>query len=139
MTRLEELQKMLLSGNLSRRDFIARAAALGVTATLPQSFFSSAVFAKEPQPQRGGRLRIGLSGGSTTDSLDPAAIFDMMSQVLIYGQLGNSLVEIDHQNKPAPELAESWESSPDAKTWTFKLRQGVEFHNGKTMDADDVI
>ena len=37
------------------------------------------------------------------------------------------------------ELAESWEASADAATWTFKLRSGVEFHNGKTMTAEDVI
>ena len=51
----------------------------------------------------------------------------------------NCLVEIDHQGNPIPELAESWEASKDAATWTFKLRQGVEFHNGKTMTAEDVI
>jgi peptide/nickel transport system substrate-binding protein len=62
-----------------------------------------------------------------------------MMQLVIYGQLANSLVEIDHENRPVPELAESWEASPDAKQWTFKLRKGVEFHNGKTMDADDVV
>jgi peptide/nickel transport system substrate-binding protein len=38
-----------------------------------------------------------------------------------------------------PELAESWEATPDAKKWIFKLRKGVEFHDGKSMDADDVI
>ena len=37
------------------------------------------------------------------------------------------------------ELAESWTASDDATQWTFKLRSGVEFHNGKTMDADDVV
>jgi peptide/nickel transport system substrate-binding protein len=36
-------------------------------------------------------------------------------------------------------LAKSWESSADARNWTFKLRQGVQFHNGKTMDAQDVV
>lgn len=38
-----------------------------------------------------------------------------------------------------PELAESWEASKDAKTWTFHLRKGVEFHNGKTLTARDVV
>ena len=90
-------------------------------------------------PKRGGRLRIGISGGSTTDSLDPALILDMMMQVFIAGSLGNCLVEIDANGNTAPELAESWESSPDAKKWIFKLRRGVTFHNGKTIDADDVI
>jgi peptide/nickel transport system substrate-binding protein len=133
------LQKLFVEGKISRREFIAQAAALGATAAFSQSFLASDVFAKSSEPRRGGRLRIGISGGSTTDSIDPAASTDMMNQIIINGQLGNSLVEIDHNNKPIPELAESWDSSPDAKIWNFKLRKGVEFHNGKTMDADDVI
>jgi peptide/nickel transport system substrate-binding protein len=47
--------------------------------------------------------------------------------------------EIDHEFKPIPELAESWEASPDAKIWTFRLRKGVEFHNGKSLTAEDVL
>src|SRR6516225_4653305 len=38
-----------------------------------------------------------------------------------------------------PDLAASWESSDDLKTWTFHLRQGVKFHDGKTLDANDVV
>ncbi|MCP3887815.1 MAG: ABC transporter substrate-binding protein [Desulfobulbaceae bacterium] len=139
MIDLELLRKLFSEGKVSRRDFIAQATALGATAALSQSIFATNSFAATPKPQHGGRLRIGISGGSTTDTIDPAASTDMMNQVIINGQLGNSLVEIDHENKPIPELAESWDSSPDAKVWNFKLRKGVEFHNGKTMDADDVI
>ena len=51
----------------------------------------------------------------------------------------NQLTEIDAEGNLAPQLAESWEASDDAVTWTFKLRQGVEFHNGKPLDAEDVI
>jgi peptide/nickel transport system substrate-binding protein len=116
---------------------MARTAALGLTAVIGPALLSGPVAASEPN--RGGRLRIGISGGSTTDSLDPAAITDLMMQVFLYGACGNSLVEIDQNNQAAPELAESWEASPDAKQWVFKLRKGVEFHNGKTLDADDVI
>ncbi|PHR30256.1 MAG: peptide ABC transporter substrate-binding protein [Desulfotalea sp.] len=139
MIDVELLKRLFSEGKVSRREFIAQTAALGATAALSQSILATNVFAASSEPRRGGRLRIGLSGGSTTDTIDPAASNDMMNQVLINGQLGNCLVEIDHENKPIPELAESWDSSPDTKIWNFKLRKGVEFHNGKTMDADDVI
>ena len=37
------------------------------------------------------------------------------------------------------DVAESFEASPDAKTWVFNLRKGVEFHSGKSFDAEDVV
>lgn len=137
MSNLENLEQLFRLGKITRREFIERTAALGLAAATSSLFFST--HAQAAVPKKGGRLRMGLSGGSTTDSLDPATNTDMMMQVVICGQLGNSLVEINHKSEPVPELAESWESSADAKTWTFKLRKGVEFHNGKTLDADDVI
>jgi peptide/nickel transport system substrate-binding protein len=137
MSVLKTLEELFLRGAISRREFISRAAALGLLAAVSPSLLPNPAAAETPK--KGGRLKMGISGGSTTDSLDPAAITDIMMQLVIYGQLANSLVEIDHENKPVPELAESWEASPDARQWTFKLRKGVEFHNGKTMDADDVI
>ena len=63
---------------------------------------------------------------------------DIMAQ-LVSQQVRNQLVVIDEKGSAAPELAENWEATPDAKQWTFNLRKGVEFHNGKTVDADDVI
>ncbi len=89
-------------------------------------------------PKKGGRLRLALGQGATTDMLDPATITDTYMQMVNYG-LRNCLTEINAQGKLGPELAESWEVSADAATWRFKLRKGVEFHNGKTLDADDVI
>ena len=63
-----------------------------------------------------------------------------------WGQMGNTarhviepLVRIDSANRARPHLAESWQASPDLKTWTFKLRQGVKWSNGDTFGADDVI
>ena len=55
------------------------------------------------------------------------------------GFLRNPLVEIDSKGNAIPDLAESFEAEPGAKTWIFNLRKGVEFSNGKTVDADDVI
>ena len=70
--------------------------------------------------------------------MDPGTLTSNMNQNVNW-QIRNSLVEIDHEFNAIPELAESWDSTPDAKVWTFKLRKGVEFHNGKTMTAEDVI
>src|SRR5262249_9099520 len=50
----------------------------------------------------------------------------------------NRLVEWGADGKLEPSLAESWTTSADGKTWTFKLRQGVKFHNGREFVADDV-
>ena len=137
MPRLKKLERMLSEGSISRREFIACVSAAGLTAVISPALLP--VKAKAATPQRGGRLRLGLNGGATSDTLDPGIQLAMMPQVLVYGTLANSLVEIDANGQPLPELAESWESTTDAKKWVFKLRRGVEFHNGKSMDADDVI
>jgi peptide/nickel transport system substrate-binding protein len=137
MNQLRELEKLLTQGKITRREFLARVSALGLMAAVSPMVLNG--LAHAATPKRGGRLKLGLAGGSTTDSLDPATITDIMMQVINQGQIRNTLVEIDNNSQPIPELAESWEATPDAKQWIFKLRQGVEFHNGKTMDADDVI
>jgi peptide/nickel transport system substrate-binding protein len=89
-------------------------------------------------PRRGGTLRVGCSGGSTTDSADPVMITDtvgIQESFMTYGYL----VETDRQRKAIPDLAESWEPNAKATQWVFNLRQGVEFHDGRTMTSADVI
>lgn len=137
MKTLQGLEKLFKTGAISRREFIARASALGFSVALSPMLFGGT--SRAATPKKGGQLKIGASGCSTTDNLDPAIIDTFFLQLMQQGQLRNNLVEIDHEGKAIPELAESWDASPDAKVWTFKLRKGVEFHNGKTMGADDVI
>jgi peptide/nickel transport system substrate-binding protein len=119
---------------MTRREVLAAGAAAGALAAGLSTLPGRALAA----PKKGGRLRLGIGQGATTDSLDPATITDTYMQVVNYG-LRNCLTEINGEGKLVPELAESWEPSSDAATWRFKLRKGVEFHNGKTMDAQDVI
>ena len=90
-------------------------------------------------PKKGGRLRVAITGGGTGDVLDPAQTLDSYMINVSFGQLRNCLTEIDSDGSLIGELAESWTASDDASVWTFKLRQGVEFHNGKTLDAEDVV
>ena len=51
----------------------------------------------------------------------------------------DGLTRIDLDFNPSPGLAESWESNDDGSVWEFRLRNGVEFHDGKTLTADDVV
>jgi len=136
MDKLTELKTAYAAGTISRRSFMARAAALGAVTAAGVPMLSGKGFAATPQ--KGGHIKIGLGSGSTSDNMDPATITDTYMQVVNYG-LRNNLTEVATNGELIGELAESYEPSPDAKVWTFKLRQGVEFHNGKTMTADDVI
>jgi len=136
MLNFDELKKLFEQGRINRREFLIRASALGITATLYPTLFTSQAHASTPK--KGGRFRLGLYGGMTTDSLEPGMGIDVFPRNISW-QIRNCLTEIDHKAEPIPELAESWEFSGDAKEWIFKLRKGVEFHNGKTMDATDVV
>ena len=109
---------------------------LGVAALVSPALLGTS--AQAATPKKGGTLKVAVQGGATSDSLDPATITQSMTQLMGY-LFRNNLVEISPDMTPVPELAESWESTPDAKQWIFRLRKGVEFHNGKIMDAEDVL
>jgi peptide/nickel transport system substrate-binding protein len=81
-------------------------------------------------------LRIGISTSLAT--LDP--MMTTTGDEYIYDNIVfNGLTRMDETLAVKPDLAESWSHSPDVKTWTFKLRSGVKFHNGDTLMADDVV
>ncbi|MEO0620189.1 MAG: ABC transporter substrate-binding protein [Pseudomonadota bacterium] len=135
MNHVDDLLKGLKAGRMSRRDFMQGALALGVTAHAATMMADQALAA----PKRGGNMRLGLAGGSTTDQWDGATHSDSVMIMIGHGGVFDCLTEVTADGQLVGELAESWEASPDAKTWTFKLRKGVTFHNGKSFGADDVI
>ncbi|MEZ5776398.1 MAG: ABC transporter substrate-binding protein [Hyphomicrobiaceae bacterium] len=89
-------------------------------------------------PKRGGHVRLGIGDGHTTDSLDPTTTENSYMDILNHS-VRSYLAEIGPDGKAVPELAESWEATNGARKWAFRLRKGVEFHNGKTLTADDVV
>ena len=133
---LDYLSRRVVAGKLSRRDFLGRAAALGVTAPFANSLLSSA--AKAAGPMKGGIIKAGMQGGEATNSLDPASF---LSQVpFTFGKSwGEYLVALTPEGGLENRIAEEIGASDDAKEWTFKIRDGIEFHNGKTVTADDVL
>lgn len=136
MTNFVDLENLLNQGKITRREFVNKITAIGLTAAISPALLTA--HARASTPKKGGRFRIGMAGGNLVDTLDPQT-FNSAMPMLINWQLRNCLVEINADNEAVPELAESWEARPGAKEWVFRLRKGVEFHNGKTMTAEDVI
>lgn len=133
---ISELKKKLLAGTIDRRQFVTGLIAAGVAIPTALSM-QNAVLASTPK--KGGRLRQGFSAGSTTESLDALTSSGSVVELCNNWCWGNNLTEIQPDGSIAPELAESIESSAGAKTWVFKLRKGVTFHNGKPLTPEDVI
>jgi peptide/nickel transport system substrate-binding protein len=89
-------------------------------------------------PRPGGRLRVGVVGGSAKDSLNahgPVTHPDEARVINLY----DTLTCYDESYKIQMALAESVEPSADAKKWRVRLKDGIEFHNGKTVTAEDVV
>ncbi|WP_299964794.1 ABC transporter substrate-binding protein [uncultured Roseobacter sp.] len=91
-----------------------------------------------PAPQRGGRLRMALSGAARDDTFDPRAAQGLFMQVAMAGAAFDTLTEIAADGTLRGELATGWRGNPQADVWTLDLRRDVLFHNGKTLVAEDV-
>jgi oligopeptide transport system substrate-binding protein len=97
---------------------------------------------REPSPERtptpviGGTYRRPLADDPS--SLDPARIVDSYG-VSVANQIFDGLVEFDSHLNVVPALAQAWSASRDGLVWTFHLRKGVQFHNGREMNAEDVV
>lgn len=128
---------------MNRRDFLKVATsataisgwALAGCAALP---IGSPAPTPSPSPtaQAGGTLRVAFPG--VPKQLDPA-LYTVIEEQQLGFALFDALVWIDAKLAPQPLLAESWESTPDLLHWTFKLREGVKFHHGTALTAEDVI
>ena len=121
---------------LSRRNFMQIAIAAGLSVPAATKLWTTEVQAATPK--KGGTFRVAFREYNTTDTLDPAranGIFTIQSPHICR----TYLTEITSENKVGPDSAESWEASPDAKVWRFKLAKGQEFHNGKALTPADVI
>lgn len=135
---LPDLYRMVLDGRLDRREFLKRAGALGLGAAAAGLLAMPAEPGWAAQPKRGGRLRAAMGQHGPDDTLDPAKSKAGIDYARIY-QIYNPLVDLDGRLRPQPALATHWEPNSDATQWVFKLRKGVEFHNGKSFTAADVV
>lgn len=132
----------LIAGRVSRREFIRYASVIGFS--IPAlAVVLEACSTSSPTPTAGGNIRRGgrLNVGNTTPAgaMDPILTNDL-GRLTIIGQVGEYLAFSDKDLKLRPVLATSWTPNSDGSVWTFKIRQGVKFNDGKTpMTADDVV
>ena len=97
--------------------------------------FFSGISCRQSMPKKEGFLYLRLNTNPTT--LDPALVVDVTG-ASIAAKIFNGLVRFDHDLNLRPDIAERWEISPDGKTYTFFLQQGILFSNGREVTADDV-
>ena len=116
---------------------ITRRHALGLlgVSTLALTTGLRPAVAQDQQPVSGGVLRVAFSADPA--GFDPAVGPSGMSHVVIE-QVYSTLMSLDPDAVPYPDLAESYEMSEEGLSYTFKLRQGVKFHDGSDLTAEDV-
>ncbi|HEX2280633.1 MAG TPA: ABC transporter substrate-binding protein [Thermomicrobiales bacterium] len=134
----------VLRGRVGRRDLLRRAAALGLSAPVVSTLLQASSATALAHQGDGTPAAGATCTGSITWALeaDPANLipFGGVSSPNMWGKelMYESLLEWDRDLQIQPALAESYEVNEDATSYTFRLRQGVLFHNGQEMTANDV-
>ena len=132
------------AGRLSRRDFIRKGSAMGLSmgviggilAACGSSGTSSSGSSTAAAGKAGATIKAGIL--VPAGAVNPITIADQGGLELI-GNVGEFLVFTDHAGNYHPWLATSWTPNSDASVWTFKIRQGVKFNDGTPMTVDDVV
>jgi len=124
------------SGRIDRREFLRHGTVLGISAPLLLAALGEAIAPRTARAATGGTLRIAQI--TPTGAIDPVTVPDT-GGVIMLCQTGEYLVLSAGDLSLRPVLAESWKPDATGAVWTFTLRKGVKFHNGKTMTADDVV
>jgi peptide/nickel transport system substrate-binding protein len=134
----------LVSGSVSRRDFLRRGSVVGISIPLLGAVLEacggisgSSATTTTAKAKRGGTLRVAIP--TPAGAINPMTVADSGGGAML-NQTGEFLI-FDSNLKLVlePMLALSWKPNSDGSVWTFRLRQGVTFHNGAPLTADDVV
>ncbi|MEU7000000.1 peptide ABC transporter substrate-binding protein [Nonomuraea sp. NPDC046570] len=122
------------TGNSRRRLALAACALSGTLLAGATAFAAAPAASATPAPQE-STLRVKMSGAGI-DTLNPFLAF-FNGALDTFGLIYPTLNSLDENGKPGPYLAESWTPSEDKLTWTFKLRDGLKWSDGKPITAED--
>lgn len=123
-----------------RRHFLGGAIAATATPLLAGCGGSADAGVRPPSgpPKHGGTLRVGVTGGGSSDTLDPH-IPETNPDIARTINLYEPLLYRDHEYRLRPMVAESFVASSDARTWTATIRNGIRFSDGRPVAPEDVI
>lgn len=138
----QRLARAIRHGRLTRREAMLRAGALGFSIPSMMALHGltgvtgvSAASRQDAEPVAGGTLTLGVTADPA--ELDPHKT-SLTAAWHVIEHVYDTLVTTDQTLSPAPRLAETWDISDDGLVYTFSLRQGAMFHNGREFVADDV-
>jgi peptide/nickel transport system substrate-binding protein len=124
---------------ISREELLKRAAMAGLALAGAGGLAEAARAGIAATPKRGGTFRVGVAGGSSSDIIDGQNIVTNPDQARLMAGF-ETLVTFDKNFKLVFQgLAEELSPNKKGDVWTIRVRHGIEFHNGKTLGADDVI
>jgi peptide/nickel transport system substrate-binding protein len=135
------------AGRLTRRDFIRRGTVVGISVPVlggilaacsssSSSSTASTGSTSSATGAPGATIRVGIV--TPTAAINPVTVADQGGLDML-AQTGEYLCLSGQTLNLTPVLATSWSADPTAKVWTFKIRQGVKFHDGTPLTADDVV
>lgn len=129
----EDARTMFTRTRLTRRQAVQGAAGLGLA--LPAFGALAGASAAQETPKSGGTLKMGMQA-------DPAQLDPQVTQLTaawhVIEHVYETLISPNEKLEPTPTLATEWSTSDDGLNLTFKLRDGVKFHNGRQFTSDDV-
>ncbi|HSJ29154.1 MAG TPA: ABC transporter substrate-binding protein [Acidimicrobiia bacterium] len=108
------------------------------TTTAPPGGDTTTTTSETTEPGTDGDMILVAAQGADPDRLDPH-LTSAYASFQVLENVYDTLVQPGPDLQMEPALAESWEISDDNLTWTFTLRDGVTFHNGRALTADDVV
>ena len=115
-----------------------RSVALGLTLLLLGGALAGSSGSASAQAKPEGEMRWALYVTLAPAWFDPAEVIGVLTPFWVLYAMHDALVKPMPGNHLTPSLAESWTVSPDQRTYEFKLRQGLKFHNGDPFTAEDV-
>jgi peptide/nickel transport system substrate-binding protein len=134
---VDAIIRRVLSQGATRREAIGWLTSAGLGLATAGTVVTRAGQALAETPKTGGQIRVAGFSSSTADTVDPAKQ-SLSTDYARCNMFYSGLTRLDETLTPQPELAESIDNDK-ATVWTFKLRRGVTFHDGKALTADDVV